>query len=130
MNLLKNLIRIRNFIFDLISFGSPLAIVINLSAIILLLIIFPTDFLTSLPIKSVFKDFLLPLIFFGNCPKSGIFKDCNVYSTGETRGLSRLLHLDFSGAFNYNPLVFLLFAVMIFLIIINIIKLIRDKKSI
>jgi hypothetical protein len=120
--------RIGIFLLDLISFNTPSAIVINLSVILIFLFIIPTEFLKYLPIRSVLKDFLLPIIFNGSCPIIGVFKDCNVYSTGETRGLSRLLHGDLVGAYYYNPLVFLVFVVIIILIIVNVLKIIKSKK--
>jgi len=117
------------FFLEFISFNSSRAIVINLSFIIFLLFILPTEFLKYLPIRPVFKDFLLPFLFNGHCPTSGFLKDCSVYSTGETRGISRLLHGDITGAYNYNPLVFLVIIVMIILIVINIMKIVNTKKK-
>lgn len=114
--------RLKKFILDLVSFGSPQAIVIDLCFVLILLFLIPTQSLYLLPVRSVFKDFLLPFIFNGNCPETGLFKDCNIYSTGQTRAVSRLLHGDIAGAFEYNRLVFLLLFVMVLLILINLIK--------
>jgi hypothetical protein len=91
--------------------------------------IIPTEDLHFLFFKSVFKDILLPWIYEGNCPTMGFLKDCNVYSTGETRGLSRLLHGDLLGAYNYNKLVFLLFLTIIAVLIINLIKVYKIYKK-
>ena len=114
MNFLK---KIKFIFFDFLSFGSPQAIVFNLSVILIILALLPTGDLGYLPIKPVFKEFLLPLIFGGNCPDSGILKNCDVYSTGQTRGISNLLHGNFQEAWEFNKITPFLFLVMIILII-------------
>jgi hypothetical protein len=91
---------------EFISFNSPRAIVINLILIFLILSVMPTPSLKYLPIKPVFKEMILPLIFKGDCPTEGVFKDCDVYSTGQTRAMSRLLHGDLKGAYQFNKLIF------------------------
>lgn len=121
--------RLKKFILDIVGFGSPIAIVINLFLIILILCILPTQNLNFLPFRPVFKDFLLPLIFQGQCPETGFFTDCNVYSTGQTRALSRLLHGDFRGAYSFNKLVFILFITIITVLIINLIKVFKIYRK-
>lgn len=121
--------KIKNIFFDLLSFGTPQAKVFNLSSILLILSVIPTKSLGILPIRCVFKHFLLPLIFNGNCPTSGIFAGCNCPACGLTRAMSRLLHGDLIGAWNFNKIVFIVFGIMIILIIINLIKSIKYYKK-
>jgi hypothetical protein len=120
--------KINFFILDLISLNSPLAIVIVFSLILLLLLIVPTSLLSYSPIRPFFKEVLFPTVFLGKCPDSGFLKDCNVLSTGETRGLSRILHGDISGALEYNKLSLLVFVIILSLIVVNIIKIFKRKE--
>ncbi len=117
-----------SFFLELLSFDTPRAIVINLSTIIILLIAIPTSWLDHSPARCVFREWLLPWIYGNNCPISGLFAGCTCPGCGMTHALSRLLHLDFIGAREYNLGVFLVFGVMVFLIIWNVIKLIKNKK--
>lgn len=124
--------KIKFVFFDFLSFGSPQAKVFNLTSILILLRIIPTSSLSNLPIKCVFKTLILPIIFRGHCPLTGIFADCNCPACGMTRGMSRLLRGDFTAAWNFNKMVFIVFVVMVILIIINLIKTIkfyRNKKG-
>lgn len=109
--------KVKKYFIDIISFATPEARIFNLSSIFLILAIVPTDKLVYSPVKCVFKHFLLPLIFNGNCPTDGIFANCNCPSCGMTRGMSRLLHGDINGALNYNKLVIIVFLIMIGIII-------------
>jgi hypothetical protein len=108
--------KLNKFFFELISFSTPLARVINLSLIILILAVVPTGLLYHNPVKCVFKTVILPVIF-DNCPTSGFFMDCNCPACGMTRGMSRLLHGDLIGAWNFNRMVFIVFLVMLIIII-------------
>jgi len=121
--------KIKNIFLDILSFGTPQAKVFNLTSILLILKIAPTNYLYYSPIKCVFKHFLLPIIFNGNCPTDGIFAYCNCPACGMTRAMSRLLHGDLIGAWNFNKLVFIVFFVMVVLIIINLIKSIKYYKK-
>ncbi|MBD3310296.1 DUF2752 domain-containing protein [Candidatus Woesearchaeota archaeon] len=114
---------------DLISFDSPQARLFNLSAILAALSAVPTDKLGYFPIRCVFKHVIFPLIFGGKCPESGIFAGCNCPGCGMTRAMSRLLHLDPTGAYAYNKMVFVLFAVMVALIIINTIRTVQFRRK-
>ena len=122
------LIKFKFFIFDLISFGTPQAIVIDISLIFLILILVPTGDLGYMPIKSLYSNFIIPTFFNNTCPSEGIFTNCGFYSMGQTRGLSRLLHGDFRGAWNYNKLVFILFVVMLFVLLVNLAKVYKIYK--
>ncbi len=119
--------KIKDFAIELLSFGSPRAIVINLVLILVIVAIVPIGQLHFFP--SVFKGIILPLVFGGQCPESGILKDCNIYSTGETRALSKLLDGDIEGAIAYNWLIVFLFPVIVFLIVFNLTKIIRNRKK-
>lgn len=121
---------LKKFFLDLISFNSPLAIVINISFILLFLFLIPTNQLDNLPIFSLYKDFILPMIYNGNCPDSGIFTNCSVYSTGQTHAVSSFMHGDFYSAFRYNKLIFILMSAIFIVLIINIFKMYKQYKKI
>jgi hypothetical protein len=112
--------RTYQLVLDCVSLGSPQAIVIDFSIILLVLLILPTSSLHVLPYRCVFKHVILPFVFRGNCPTSGLFAECNCPGCGLTRGISRLLHLDFAGAWEYNPLSFAVLGVMVVLLVVNI----------
>ena len=121
--------KIKTFFIDILSFSTPKARVINLSSIFLLLAIIPTKYLIYSPVKCIFKNFLLPLLFHGHCPTSGLFANCNCPACGMTRGMSRLLHGDINGAWNFNKLVFIVFAIMMFILIKDTIALFIEHKK-
>lgn len=118
-----NIEKIKDFLYDIIGFNSPKAILFNLITVLLLLLTIPTSYLKYSPFKSINKR-ILPL-FFDKCPTTGIFRNC-CPSCGLTRALSRLLHGDINGAINYNPLVFVLLAVILGLIFVNLKKIINN----
>jgi hypothetical protein len=126
---MKNSTKIKIVFLDLISFGSPQAILFNLTTIFILLFVTPTKNLVYSPVKCIFKRYLLPLIFRGNCPTSGLFANCEDPACGLTRAVSSLLHGDFSAAWNFNKAVYLLFSVMIIVLIINLVKTIKYYKK-
>jgi len=97
------------FLFDLLSFNTAQARVINFTLIFLVAALVPTDKLHYLPVRSIWKE---------------VFH-IEPYSIGLTRAMSRLFHGDLIGAWNFNKLVFPVFAIMIFLLIANFIKSIR-----
>ncbi|MFH0961193.1 MAG: DUF2752 domain-containing protein [archaeon] len=111
------------------SFSTPRAITTNLSLAISALAILPTELIAKNPAKCIFKEVILPAVFSGNCPVSGIFSGCNCPACGITRGLSRILHLDFGGALKLNPLAFPVFAIMLSLIAINVGQLRNGRKA-
>lgn len=118
-----------SFFLDCAGFRTQKAIVFNLSFIILLLAIIPTDTLANTPVKCVFKHLILPTIFQGDCPETGVFAGCNCPACGLTRGMSRLLHGDMDGALSFNPLTIPLFIIMISLIIINTIRIFYGQEE-
>lgn len=104
-----NFKKIKKIILDILSFGTPQAIVINLSSIMIILAVIPVDKLNYLPIRSVYES---------------VFH-LHLYSSGQTRAISSLLHGDILDAWQFNKLVYLLFAVMLMLIVINLSKSIK-----
>jgi hypothetical protein len=95
--------------------------------IFFILIIVPTHYLLYSPFNCIFKAIILPFIFNNNCPATGLFANCECPACGLTRALSSLLHGDISSALNYNLLVTPLFLVLLFVLILNVIKLIKNN---
>ncbi|NCS70598.1 MAG: hypothetical protein COY38_04480 [Candidatus Aenigmarchaeota archaeon CG_4_10_14_0_8_um_filter_37_24] len=119
--------KVKKIIFDFLSFNTPKIRIFNLSSILLFLAILPTDYLSYLPSGCIFKNFILPLIFNKNCLDTGILAGCSCPACGMTRALSRLMHGDFKGAYNCNRFVFIVFSIMGFLLILDLIKLTRKR---
>jgi hypothetical protein len=117
------------FILDLISFNSPLAIVINLTLILLIFSFVPTSNLRYLPIRSLYGDFIIPLFFNNSCLAHGFFTNCGFYSVGQTRAISNFLRGDFVSAYRSNKLIFILFLALLAVLIINIIKIYKKYKK-
>lgn len=118
---------LKKFILDLISFNTPKARVVSLSAIISFFILLPTKYVECLPAKCVFKHFILPLIFNDKCPVNGLLANCECPACGMTRAMSRLLHGDTSGAYAYNRMVLLVLFVMLTVIAYNVYLVLRKK---
>ncbi|OGI16020.1 hypothetical protein A3K63_05260 [Candidatus Micrarchaeota archaeon RBG_16_49_10] len=121
--------RAKSLALDILSFGSPQAIIFNLSSLLLGLAAIPTKYLAYSPLKCVFKSFLLPLVFGGNCPTSGLFAGCSCPACGIARGISRLMHGDLVGTWNYNKLAFLVVPIMLALIAVNLHKSVQHYKK-
>ncbi|MFH1510678.1 MAG: DUF2752 domain-containing protein [Candidatus Woesearchaeota archaeon] len=113
------------FFLDCIGFNSPRAIVFNILAVFLLLALIPTSWLAHSPMQCVFRTVILPFVFGGDCPDEGFFAGCNCPGCGLTRGMSRLMHADISGALQYNPLVPAVFVVMSWLLLDNLRKILQ-----
>jgi hypothetical protein len=118
----SRILRAKKIILDIISFNTPVAIVFNLLLIIFLLAVLPAPVLEMSPFKCVFKTIILPAVFLGNCPTTGLFALCNCPACGLLRGVSRLLHGDLAGALALNKLSVIVLLVMIALIIANFTK--------
>ncbi|MBN1376801.1 DUF2752 domain-containing protein [Candidatus Woesearchaeota archaeon] len=127
--LIKTINKLKKVFLDLISFGNPQVRLINFVFILLFLGFLPTYYLDIMPDMCIFRNFIIPFILRGNCPASGIFADCKCPACGMSHAMTRLLKGDFSGALQYNKLVFLVLIVMISLIIINLIKTIKYYKE-
>lgn len=120
--------KLRKFFGDLVSFRTPLSRIIIFSFIILFFFFLPFGSIEELPTKCVFKNVIFPFLFNGDCPDSGLFKDCECLGCGMTRALSELLDGNFKKAAEYNPLVFPLVFVILFIIIKDIIILFKNYK--
>ena len=95
----------------LLSLSKPLSRVIVFSLGLLILFILPTNKIQYLPVRSIYE------LFFHFKP----------YSSGITRAVSSFLHFDFKGAWNFNPLVYLVIPVAIFILIKDIIYLVKTR---
>lgn len=95
--------RVGRILLEHLAFDSPRARTLNFLGILALAAAIPTDRLDWLPVRSVWEN------VFGVRP----------YSSGLTRALSRLLHGDLDGAWAFNPLVFLVFPLIVALIAWN-----------
>ncbi len=121
-----NKLDIKKTFLDIISFGTPKAIFFNLFLVLFLLAVFPTEYLVYSPVKCVFKNVIFPIIYGGNCPTQGLFRNCECPACGLTRAMSRLLHFDISGAYEFNVLVFPVFALILVLMGINLVKILKN----
>jgi len=95
----------------LLSLSKPFSRVIVFSSGLILLFLLPTDKLYYLPIRSIYET-----IFH--------FKP---YSSGITRAVSTLLHGDLKGAWNFNPLVYLIILISIVILIKDLVYLIKTR---
>jgi len=110
MGLLKKRKNIFNFFGDILSLSEkyrPFIFIIILS----ILAIIPINTLQSLPNLSICNAVLGDLC----------------YSVGITRGVSSILKGDLSLALSFNPLSFLVLALMIFILLIDIKNIIASK---
>ena len=94
-----------------ISLSKPLSRIIVFSLGLIILFILPTDKLHYLPIRSVYESLF----------------NFKPYSSGITRAVSRLLHGDIIGAWEFNPLVYLIMPITLFILIRDILYLIRTR---
>lgn len=118
-----------SFFSNLISFGTPLAIIINFLLILSFCFFIPISSLDLFPIKCIFKSYILPFLFNGNCPTSGLFAGCECPACGMTHSIYHILHGDFSLAWNTNKLSFLVISSIIILLFFNLNKIYRRKKE-
>jgi hypothetical protein len=104
--------RVKGLLGELVSFGSPRAIVIDLGAILATLALWPTDRLQYVPVRSVWEN---------------VFH-VRPYSSGMMRALSRLLHGDVPGAWAFNKLAFLALPLMAGLVAVNAVRWYRTTR--
>lgn len=109
--------QINQFLLEFISLSTPRAIVVVLSFFLILLAITPTEDVKYSPFKSINKH-IFPAIYPLECPTEGLFKNC-CPSCGLTHAASRFMHLDFKGAKNYNPLIFIVMPTVGYLLLHN-----------
>jgi hypothetical protein len=121
--------KIKKVFLDIVSFNTPQARVFNLCAVLVGLAVVPTKHLVYFPIRCVFKHVILPFVFGGNCPTTGLFAGCECPACGMTRAMSRLLHGDIVGAYNFNKGVFLVLLVMLVLIVVNLVISVREYRK-
>ena len=100
-----------NRLFLILSLSKPLSRVIVFSFSLIILFFLPTNKLYYLPVRSIYESLFN-------------FKS---YSSGITRAVSRLLHGDTEGAWEFNPLVFLVIPIALFILIKDILYLIKNK---
>lgn len=116
------------FLKDCVSLNTPQAIIFVIIIIFLFLIIIPTNNISILPTKCIFKNYIFPLIFNNNCPDSGIFKDCSCPACGLTRAFSEFFKGNLNRALEYNKLIIPVLIILIFLLISNCYKIVTKKK--
>ncbi len=117
---LKELNGLSKLIYEIISFGSARGIVIAISLSFLFFLVTPTNFFIFMPGLCIFKKFILPFVFRGNCPTVGVFAFCECPACGMTRAMSSFMHGNFELAWDYNPLVYILIPILLVVLIINI----------
>jgi hypothetical protein len=98
---------------EFLGFSTPRAVVVNLTGILLILVLWPTDRLSYIPVRSLWETVL----------------HIRPYSSGMMRALSRLLHGDARGAWEFNPLAFPVLAVFLVLIGVNALRWARSAKA-
>ena len=54
--------------------------------------------------------------------------DVKCYACGLTRGIQHLIHLDFKSAYEFNPLSFLVFPLVVYLVIVEFLNLLKLGK--
>ncbi len=94
-----------------ISLSKPLSRVIVFSLGLIILFVLPTEKLHYLPIRSAYESLF----------------NFKPYSSGITRAVSRLLHGDVTGAWEFNPLVYLVIPLALFILIKDVLYLIKTK---
>ena len=90
----------KNFLF-ILSLSKPFSRIIVFSLGLIILFLLPTNKLHYLPVRSLYES---------------IF-NFKPYSSGITRAVSRLLHWDIIGAWNFNPLVYLVIPIVLFILV-------------
>jgi len=75
--------------------------------------------------RCVFK-LILSLIYRDGCPTSGLFAHCEGPSCGMIRGMVELLNGNLGAAVAHNRAVPLVFTAMLIVLIINIVKVVRE----
>jgi len=121
--------KIFDFFKDCVSFNSPEAIIFVIIFISIVLIIIPTNNISILPTKCVFKNYIFPIIFNNNCPESGIFKDCSCPACGLTRAFSEFFKGNLNKALEYNWLIIPVLLILVLLIISNSYKILNKKNG-
>lgn len=97
---------------EIISLSTARGRLIAFGLVLTILIVLPTNKLSLLPVKSVYES------VFNFVP----------FSSGVTRGVSSILHLDFSGAWKYNPLSFAVLGMVAVIMISDLLKVGRSGK--
>ncbi len=117
--------RAKELFLEHLSFGSPRAIVVNLSGILVYLAAVPTSWVESGRSYCVFKNVIFPAVFAGHCPTPG----CSCPACGLTRGMSNLLHGNLSAALQFNILTPAVLVTMLALIAINAFRVLKRKAA-
>lgn len=94
------------------SLSTPRGRLVSFGIVLSVLIVLPTEKLYLIPIRSVYETFL------------GIIP----YSSGMTRGVSSILHGNFTKAYDFNPLSFAVLVVVLVLMLLDIFKLFRRRE--
>lgn len=115
-------------IFSIFALDTPQKRVIIFLIIIFIFSIIPTKYVESGESICIFKNFIIPL-FFDDCPKEGIFRNCECPACGITRAFSSFLHFDFKSAWNHNKGIFLFMPILLIILIKDLITSIFEYKK-
>ena len=111
VNFYKKIKIFLNNLFLILSLSKPFSRVIVICSGLMTLWFLPTNKLYYLPVRSIYESLF----------------NFKPYSSGITRALSRLLHGDTKGAWEFNPLVYLVIPIIIFILIKDIFYLAKTK---
>ncbi len=114
---------------EFIGLASPRAVVTVFSAGLVFLAVVPVEYLERLPVKCLFREWLIPWILGGECPSAGWLEGCQCPACDITHALANLLKGNFQETWELNKLAFPVLLVVIILILINIRKIFWRSAS-
>jgi hypothetical protein len=114
---------------EFIGLASPRAIVTVFSGGLAFLALAPVGYLERLPLKCLFKEWIIPWVLRGRCPQKGLFEGCQCPACGITHALANLLRGNLEKAWNLNKLAFPVLLIMLGLILLNARKMFLNGSS-
>jgi hypothetical protein len=119
LTIVKNIfLKLKQFFTFFFGLETPKSRIFTITLSSLILIILPFNKLHLLPTFSVYE-------------KVGLydFLGFEFYSSGITRSLSSIFHLQIQDAWNYNPLGFIFIIILLYIFILDIKKIIEEKNK-